>query len=137
MPPVQTPPWEEWRMRVPTVIPPSSTMFKNQGKLPRLPVPKLDDTLPRLVRSCEALSEDPAAVRAVQEKAEAFGRSATGQKLQSLLERKREQPGVRNWLAKDWDEQAYMAFRGSVVVNVSYYFGVRIFASLGPENNTA
>lgn len=124
MPPVETPDWHDWRMRVPTVIPTDSVMFRNQHKLPNLPLPKLDDTLSRLVRSCEALAERPEAAQQVKRKAEAFERGP-GSKLQTLLDRKRGQPGMRNWLARDWDEQAYMAYRDSVVINVSYYFGVR------------
>lgn len=123
MPPVQTPDWHDWRMRVPTVIPTDSVMFRNQHKLPKLPLPKLDDTLSRLVRSCEALAERPEAAQQVKRKAEAFERGP-GSKLQALLDKKRGQPEMRNWLARDWDEQAYMAYRDSVVINVSYYFGV-------------
>ncbi|KAG0655375.1 Carnitine O-acetyltransferase mitochondrial [Rhodotorula mucilaginosa] len=124
MPPVQTPDWHDWRMRVPTVIPTDSVMFRNQHKLPKLPLPKLDDTLSRLVRSCEALAERPEAAQQVRRKAEAFERGP-GSKLQTLLDKKRGQPEMRNWLARDWDEQAYMAYRDSVVINVSYYFGFK------------
>lgn len=124
MPPVETPDWHDWRMRVPTVIPTDSVMFRNQHKLPKLPVPKLDDTLARLVRSCEALAERPEAAQQVRRKAEAF-EQGPGSKLQALLDKKRGQPEMRNWLARDWDEQAYMAYRDSVVINVSYYFGFK------------
>ena len=33
--------------------------------------------------------------------------------------------GMRNWIAQDWDTDAYMAYRDSVVVNVSYYYGFK------------
>ncbi|KPV72701.1 uncharacterized protein RHOBADRAFT_39308 [Rhodotorula graminis WP1] len=114
-------------MNVPSATPVDSPLYRNQGdKLPRLPVPKLADTLARLSRSCEPLAADHAQLEALHAKLEAFARpGAVGDKLQRLLERKREQPGVRNWLAEDWDEQAYMAYRDSVVVNVSYYFAPR------------
>ncbi|GAA5985189.1 hypothetical protein JCM10908_002561 [Rhodotorula pacifica] len=131
MPPLKTPDWEEWRMQIPTAIPVDSVMFRNQHKLPKLPIPKLDDTLSRLVRSCEALADTPEAAQRVKAKVEAF-RTGRGAKLHKLLEKKREQPGVRNWLARDWDEQAYMAYRDSVVVNVSYYYGYKRLPQ-GPE----
>ncbi|GAA5869268.1 hypothetical protein JCM3774_004189 [Rhodotorula dairenensis] len=124
MPPLTTPDWHDWRMNVPSVIPEDSVMFRNQAKLPKLPLPELDDTLSRLVRSCQALAEQPAAAETVKHKVDAF-RRGPGPKLQALLNRKRDQPAVRNWLARDWDEQAYMAYRDSVVINVSYYFGFK------------
>jgi len=127
MPPLTPPKWVDWRMNVPSATPVDSGLYRNQGdKLPRLPVPKLADTLARLSRSCEPLAADQAQLEALHTKLEAFAQpGSVGDKLQRLLEHKREQPGVRNWLAEDWDEQAYMAYRDSVVVNVSYYFGVR------------
>lgn len=33
--------------------------------------------------------------------------------------------GMRNWIAQDWDTDAYMAYRDSVVCFVSYYYGFR------------
>lgn len=108
MPPLQTPAWYDWRMNVPSATPSDSRMLRNQGedKLPRLPVPKLEDTLARLERSCEPLVQDDAQRRELHRKVQAFGRpGGVGAKLQQLLERKRDEPGVRNWLARDWDEQ--------------------------------
>lgn len=134
MPPLTTPKWAEWRMNVPSATPPDSGLYRNQGdKLPRLPVPKLADTLARLSRSCEPLAADKAQLDALHHKLEAFAKpGSVGHKLQQLLEQKREQPGMRNWLAEDWDEQAYMAYRDSVVVNVSYYFGFDRFPQAPP-----
>ena len=134
MPPLTPPKWVDWRMNVPSATPVDSGLYRNQGdKLPRLPVPKLADTLARLSRSCEPLAADQAQLEALHTKLEAFAQpGSVGDKLQRLLEHKREQPGVRNWLAEDWDEQAYMAYRDSVVVNVSYYFGVRPLSGLPP-----
>ncbi|BGP50969.1 hypothetical protein JCM10450v2_006895 [Rhodotorula kratochvilovae] len=136
MPPLSPPKWEDWRMNVPSATPLDSKLFRNQGedKLPRLPVPQLGDTLARLARSCEPLAADKAQVEALQKKVEAFARpGGVGEKLQRLLERSRDQPGVRNWLARDWDEQAYMAYRDSIVVNVSYYFGFDRFPQAPPD----
>ncbi|GAA5900440.1 hypothetical protein JCM8208_005362 [Rhodotorula glutinis] len=134
MPPLTPPKWADWRMNVPSATPVDSGLYRNQGdKLPRLPVPKLADTLARLSRSCEPLAADQEQLAALHAKLEAFARpGSVGDKLQRLLEHKREQPGVRNWLAEDWDEQAYMAYRDSVVVNVSYYFGFDRFPQAPP-----
>lgn len=164
MPPANPPEWHDWRMGVPSSTPTDSPMLRNQGKLPRLPVVPLDETLARLRRSCQPLAKDEKELREVEKKIEAFGRQGgIGRKLQDLLEQKREEKGMRNWLAKvrrvflyllgfvqgllsvitmhlpgnrtlerdvltlwvlqDWDEQAYMAYRDSIIINVSYYFG--------------
>ncbi|BGP27022.1 hypothetical protein JCM10295v2_005984 [Rhodotorula toruloides] len=124
MPPANTPEWHDWRMNVPSSTPLDSPMLRNQGKLPRLPVVPLDETLARLKRSCEPLAKDQKELSEVEKKIEAFAKQGgVGRKLQDLLQKKREEKGMRNWLAKDWDEQAYMAYRDSVIINVSYYFG--------------
>ena len=53
-------------MNVPSATPPDSGLYRNQGdKLPRLPVPKLADTLARLSRSCEPLAADKAQLDAL------------------------------------------------------------------------
>lgn len=40
--------------------------------------------------------------------------------------------GMRNWIAEDWDTNAYMAYRDSVVVNVSYYYGFKRLPQAAP-----
>ncbi|GAA5900930.1 choline/carnitine O-acyltransferase [Sporobolomyces salmoneus] len=125
MPPSFTPPsWSEWRTNPPTATASTSTMFQNQGKIPRLPVPTLDQTLQQLVKSCTPLAQSEGEIKELRKKVEEFARpGGVGEKLQKSLEAKREQPGTRNWLAEWWDTNAYMAYRDSVVINVSYYFG--------------
>lgn len=101
MPPANPPEWHEWRMRVPSATPRDSPMLRNQHKLPRLPVVPLDDTLARLRRSCEPLARDERQLRDVERKIEQFARQGgVGRKLQDLLEKRRDEDGVRNWLAK-------------------------------------
>ncbi|GAA5837957.1 hypothetical protein JCM11251_006810 [Rhodosporidiobolus azoricus] len=122
-PPPATPPWSTWRPDPQTSTPADSTTLKNQGSLPRLPVPTLESTLSRLERSCAPLATDKQREE-LRRKVEAFQKEGgVGRRLQEQLKKRREDPSRQNWLAEWWDEQAYMAYRDSVVVNVSYYFG--------------
>ncbi|GAA5917870.1 hypothetical protein JCM6882_003748 [Rhodosporidiobolus microsporus] len=119
----QTPPYASWRLNPPTSTPADSATLKHQQQLPRLPVPPLETTLERLLKSSAPLATQQQR-EDLKRKVEAFKRAGgTGRKLQEQLEQRREDPSRRNWLAEWWDEQAYMAYRDSVVVNVSYYFG--------------
>jgi carnitine O-acetyltransferase len=57
----------------------------------------------------------------------AFGVSKQAEELQRRREARARvedasDEGVVNWLADWWNETAYMAFRESVVVNVSYFY---------------
>jgi len=94
-------------------------MFQNQPRIPRLPVPKLAETLEQLVKSCTPLAKSEQEVEELKKKVEAFQKEGgMGMKLQKKLEERREKEGMRNWLAEWWDTNAYMAYRDSVVINV-------------------
>lgn len=87
-----TPSWHEWRMNPPTATPVDSTTFRNQAQLPRLPVPALDDTLSKLVKSCEPLAKDSQELQTLKDKVEQFkADKGIGRELQRRLEAKREQ----------------------------------------------
>ncbi|GAA6019658.1 hypothetical protein JCM11491_004869 [Sporobolomyces phaffii] len=125
MPPAPSPPaWREWRMNPPSSTPSTSTTMRNQPQIPRLPVPKLSDTLEQLVKSCAPLAASEQDLARLRSKVDEFAKpGGVGERLQQKLEARREQPETRNWLAEWWDTNAYMAYRDSVVINVSYYFG--------------
>uniref|UniRef100_A0A182PDF7 Choline/carnitine acyltransferase domain-containing protein n=1 Tax=Anopheles epiroticus TaxID=199890 RepID=A0A182PDF7_9DIPT len=82
--------------------------------LQRQPVPKLADTMQKLVRSIEPHvdAETLSGTRRVVEKFAAPG--GIGQKLQSLLEQRAAQKD--NWLADWWLRSAYMEYRDPVIV---------------------
>ncbi|KAM0786990.1 hypothetical protein ACM66B_002408 [Microbotryomycetes sp. NB124-2] len=120
------PSWHAWRLDPPTSTPATSTMFVNQPQIPKLPVPKLQDTLDRLLKSVEPLAESDAEMQAVRQKLQEFGQpGGIGHELQKRLEQRRDDPNIRNWIAEWWDQLAYMTYRDSVVVNVSYYYGFK------------
>lgn len=41
--------------------------------------------------------------------------------------------GMRNWIAEWWDTDAYMSYRDSVVINVSYYYGFNKLPQSSPS----
>ncbi|GAA5942886.1 choline/carnitine O-acyltransferase [Sporobolomyces koalae] len=136
VPAATSPSWTAWRMDPPTATAVSSTMFQNQSKIPRLPVPRLNDTLEQLVRSCTPLAESPEQIKQLEKKVAEFSQvGGIGQRLQKKLEERREQDGIRNWLAQWWDTNAYMAYRDSIVINVSYYFGFNRLPQAAPTES--
>ncbi|KAJ2765562.1 Carnitine O-acetyltransferase mitochondrial, partial [Coemansia nantahalensis] len=82
-------------------------LYAFQAQLPKLPVPTLDETLPKYLRTVEPLlsKEDFARTRAVVEE---FGQSAEGRVLQNRLEARAAEPGRANWLEEWWNDLSYM-----------------------------
>ncbi|KAI5474812.1 carnitine O-acetyltransferase [Pseudohyphozyma bogoriensis] len=121
-----SPPWATWRLDPPSSSPSSSAMLAHQDTLPRLPVPKLEESIQKALKSCKAVAESEAEWEQLVSKAKVFGeKGGIGEKLQTRLESRREQKGMRNWISEWWDQGAYMTYRDSVVVNVSYYYGFK------------
>ncbi|KAK8128204.1 carnitine O-acetyltransferase [Apiospora sp. TS-2023a] len=100
-------------------------MLRFQDSLPRLPVPTLEETSARYIKSLHPLlSADELAnsKKAVEEFVKPGG---VGHKLQEKLVAKREDPNVRNWIYEWWNEAAYLAYRDPVVPYVSYFYSHR------------
>lgn len=117
-----TPKWSTWRLNPASATPVTSRMLKNQSQLPKLPVPALDVTLAKVLKSCRAVAKSESEYAALEKSAVEFaGVGGLGRALQERLEAKRNDPACRNWIAEDWDMDCYMKYRDSVVVNVSYY----------------
>ncbi|ETW81552.1 hypothetical protein HETIRDRAFT_156259 [Heterobasidion irregulare TC 32-1] len=101
--------------------PNAGPMLRYQASLPRLPVPPLPSTLSKYLETVRPhlnaaeLARTEAAVRA-------FGSSPQGAELQKRLEARAAEPGMKSWLADWWNDAAYMGYRDSVVVNVSYFY---------------
>ncbi|KIH86853.1 carnitine O-acetyltransferase [Sporothrix brasiliensis 5110] len=100
-------------------------MLRFQESLPRLPVPTLEQTAARYVKSLRALypAEDVAkSEAAVQEFIRPGG---VGQRLQEKLLARRADPKTKNWLYEWWNDAAYLAYRDPVVPYVSYFYSHR------------
>ncbi|KAF2456028.1 acyltransferase ChoActase/COT/CPT [Lineolata rhizophorae] len=105
--------------------PSKGAMLRFEDSLPRLPVPSLQETAQRYLKSVHPLlsaAEFEATTKAVDEFAAPGG---AGETLQKRLVARREQPGVRNWIIDWWNEAAYLAVRDPVVPYVSYFYSHR------------
>lgn len=100
-------------------------MLRFEDSLPRLPVPTLEETSQKYLRSVEPLlnkSEFENTRKAVAEFAQPNG---SGQELQKRLQARREDPKHRNWIYEWWNDAAYLSYRDPVVPYVSYFYSHR------------
>ncbi|KAI0241817.1 Carnitine O-acetyltransferase mitochondrial [Massospora cicadina] len=95
-------------------------MLAHQASLPRLPVPKLGDTLDKYLKTVRPLV-DEAQFKKTCAIAREFEK-AVGPELQARLEARAADPNISNWLESWWNEVAYFGYRDPVVVYVSYFF---------------
>jgi carnitine O-acetyltransferase len=100
-------------------------MLRFEDSLPRLPVPTLEETAQRYLKSVHPLlskTEFETTTKAVNEFVAPGG---PGEELQKRLVARRENPEIRNWIAEWWNEAAYMGYRDPVVPYVSYFYSHR------------
>jgi len=100
-------------------------MLRFQDSLPRLPVPTLEETTKRYLKSLHPLlsqSEFEASKKAVEEFVKPGG---AGHRLQEKLIARREDPNTKNWIYEWWNDAAYLTYRDPVVPYVSYFYSHR------------
>lgn len=99
----------------------------NPDQLPQLPVPKLEDTLQKYLRSVQPLLSTDSFEQTKRLVNEFSQKNGTGAKLHDLLHKKAAK--TENWLADWWIKVAYLGFRESVVVNSNpgLYFPTQTF----------
>lgn len=100
-------------------------MLRFEDSLPRLPVPTLEETAARYLKSVHPLltsSEYQSTTEAVKEFIKPGG---AGSKLQEKLIARREDPKHKNWLYDWWNDAAYLTYRDPVVPYVSYFYSHR------------
>ena len=100
-------------------------MLRFEDSLPRLPVPTLEETSKRYLKSVHALlnhSEYERTKKAVQE----FTKPGSiGETLQKRLQARRDDPKHKNWIYEWWNDAAYLTYRDPVVPYVSYFYSHR------------
>ena len=109
----------QWKRLAPHP-PKESVTTTGQDKLPRLPVPELSDTFTRLRRSLKPLAHSEDEMKVTEMKIAEFEGGLAKELHQRLVKRQQE---TEHWLEEWWDAGAYMGYRDSVVVNVSYFYG--------------
>ena len=100
-------------------------MLRFEDSLPRLPVPTLEETSRRYLKSVHPLlnkSEYETTKKAVED----FIRPGSiGEKLQKRLQARRDNPKHKNWIYEWWNDAAYLSYRDPVVPYVSYFYSHR------------
>ncbi|ETS83014.1 hypothetical protein PFICI_04890 [Pestalotiopsis fici W106-1] len=100
-------------------------MLRFQESLPKLPVPTLEETAARYVKSLNPILS-PVELAASKKAVEEFIKpGGVGRKLQEKLVARREDPNVKNWMYEWWNDAAYLSYRDPVVPYVSYFYSHR------------
>ncbi|PFH55414.1 hypothetical protein XA68_18370 [Ophiocordyceps unilateralis] len=101
------------------------SMLRFQDSLPRLPVPTVEETAKRYLKSLHPILSSAEYEISQQAVADFTKPGGIGCRLQERLLARREEPAVKNWLYDWWNESAYLAYRDPVVPYVSYFYSHR------------
>ncbi|MCJ1444059.1 MAG: Carnitine O-acetyltransferase mitochondrial [Stictis urceolatum] len=100
-------------------------MLRFEDSIPRLPVPTLEETSKRYLKSVHALlspSEYANTEKAIKDFVKP---GSVGEELQKRLQARREDPKHKNWIYEWWNDAAYLTYRDPVVPYVSYFYSHR------------
>lgn len=124
-------------VKMPTVVRNNSTagaikedlskgpMFRFQESLPHLPVPSLEETASKYLRTVKAVSTEQEYAKTEEAVKEFIKPGAIGHKLQERLLARANDPKIKNWLSEWWNDVAYLSYRGPVVPYVSYFYSYK------------
>ncbi|KAJ5912182.1 Carnitine O-acetyltransferase [Penicillium subrubescens] len=100
-------------------------MLRFEDSLPRLPVPSLEETGKRYLKSVHPLVSE-AEFERTKKAVETFIRpGGEGEPLQKRLLERAANPKINNWLAEWWNSAAYLGYRDPVIPYVSYFYSYR------------
>lgn len=101
----------------------SPSTYQFQKDLPHLPVPTLEETATKYLRSVKAVASPEQYTNTEKAVKEFLAPNGAGSKLQEkLLARAK---STDNWISEWWNESAYMAYRDPVVPYVSYFYSYK------------
>ena len=100
-------------------------MLRFEDSLPRLPVPSLEETSQRYLRSVRALLDERQYARTKRAVDEFISPTGKGHELQRRLQARRDDSKHKNWLHEWWNDTAYLSYRDPVVPYVSYFYSHR------------
>lgn len=92
--------------------------FDLYARLPPLPLPSLEETCARYLKTVRPLLDDAGFARAEAGVAELLAPGGVGRRLQAKLAERA--TASDNWLSAWWDDVAYLSVPDPVVVNVSF-----------------
>lgn len=100
-------------------------MLRFEDSLPKLPVPTLEETAKRYLKSVHPLLS-PVEYTKTQQAVEAFVKpGGFGHTLQKRLTDRRDDPKTKNWISEWWNDAAYLGYRDPIVPYVSYFYSHR------------
>lgn len=100
-------------------------MLRFEESLPRLPVPTLEETAKRYLKSVHPLLSKQEYAQTEKAVSEFLAPNSLGHELQKRLIARRDDPKHKNWIYEWWNEAAYLAYRDPVVPYVSYFYSHR------------
>ncbi|KAK9365743.1 acyltransferase ChoActase/COT/CPT [Lipomyces kononenkoae] len=103
--------------------PTGGKLLRFQDSLPRLPVPTLQQTAERYLKSVRPLVSQDQFNNTVKVVQKFISNEGEGPALQKKLLAKAADPKVKNWVYDWWNDAAYLTYRDPVVPYVSYFYG--------------
>ncbi|KAK5112242.1 hypothetical protein LTR62_004403 [Meristemomyces frigidus] len=100
-------------------------MLRYEDSLPRLPVPTLEETAKRYLKSIHPLLSESEYEQSKKAVESFIAPNSIGQTLQKRLVERRDDPKFKNWIAAWWNDAAYLAYRDPVCPYVSYFYSHR------------
>lgn len=103
----------------------SGPLWAGQNSLPSLPVPPLEQTLQKYLRTTIPHQTDASLIateQAVQSALKGPDAEIFSKLQERLLQRAKDPESDKNWLAAWWNDTAYMGYRDPVVPYVSYFY---------------
>lgn len=97
--------------------------FSLQNQLPKLPVPSLEETTTKYLKTVKALVLPEFYQQTEKNVAEFIKPGGDGERLQERLKDRASKH--KNWVYEWWNEDAYFAYRVPVVPYVSYFFSYK------------
>ncbi|GAB3493410.1 carnitine O-acetyltransferase [Amycolatopsis cihanbeyliensis] len=99
----------------------STRTFGNEDRLPRVPLPTLEDSCTRFLEWCEPLLTEDERARTGAAVAEFLRPDSAARALHAELERYDASEGVRSWLDRFWPAR-YLGRRDRIALNANFFF---------------
>ncbi|KAJ5281790.1 Carnitine O-acetyltransferase [Penicillium angulare] len=100
-------------------------MLRFEDSLPHLPVPSLEETGRRYLKSVHPLVSAAEYERTKNAVEDFIRPGGEGEPLQKRLVERAANPKVKNWIAEWWNQAAYLGYRDPVIPYVSYFYSYK------------
>ena len=100
-------------------------MLRFEDSLPNLPIPTLEETSQRYLKSVHPLLNKVEFENTKKAVEDFVKPGSIAEKLQERLQARQQDPKHKNWLYEWWNDAAYLSYRDPVVPYVSYFYSHR------------